>query len=582
MTGSDPARGPSLPGTSTLELDDLLEELRSRADASSRSQQRVAALLDAVMAVTADLDLSDVLSRIVHAACDLVDARYGALGVLAADHERLVEFVTDGMSQQERDAIGELPHGKGVLGLIIREPHPLRLADIGEHPEAVGFPANHPPMRSFLGVPVRIRDTVFGNLYLTEKIGAPAFTAEDESILVALAAAASIAIDNARLYERARRQRQWTEVTGVVTQKLLEGHSEEEAMAFLTERGRQITSSLVVAVALEDHAAGLGLRTIAVDDDGSDVAEHEVRALLACEHGREARESGEARVVPLTDVDTTGDDELTGLVDRLAPRRENGFAAFLPVAVPGEPIGCIVLIWQASQDPTASLFPAPTLEALTEQLGLAIVASRTQRDRERLDRLEDRERIARDMHDHVIQRLFATGLSLQSASRVAVNPVVRERLDEAVEDLDEAIKDIRRTIFELHRTRSTKSLPSTLEEITGEATRPLGFPPGLTIDGGLTTLPNGLEADVIAVVREGLANIARHAHADSAEVTVSIGDAEVDVTVIDDGTGIPADAAPHGLGNLRDRAERRGGLFEVRPIEPHGTLMRWCVPREAL
>ena len=332
-------------------------------------------------------------------------------------------------------------------------------------------------MKSFLGAPVRIRDTVFGNLYLTEKIGAPAFTAEDEDILVALAAAAGIAIDNARLYERSRRQRHWTEVTGEVTQMLLEGRSEESAMSFLARRGREITSARLMAVALADPELGLGLRTLDQDTEPRQVQEPEVVALLASAPCRDALATGTTVTVPLHEVGDDGDAQLAVAIEGLSPEVGGAYAAFLPIAVGPERVGCVVLVWAVADDPTTALFPSPTLDALTEQLGLAVVAARTQRDRERFDRLEDRERIARDMHDHVIQRLFATGLSLQSAARVAVNSVVRERLDEAVEDLDEAIKDIRRTIFELHRNRSTKSLPSTLEEIARDSASALGFSP---------------------------------------------------------------------------------------------------------
>ena len=183
----------------------MLDELRSRAQASTRAQERLTALLDAVMAVTADLELAEVLTRIVRSGCELVDAKYGAMGVLGPDREHLVEFVSRGLTQEETDAIGDLPSARGVLGLLIREPRPRRLPDIAAHPDSYGFPPNHPTMHSFLGTPVRIRDEVFGNLYMTEKQGAAEFTTDDEAILVALAAAAGIAIENARQYERSRR-----------------------------------------------------------------------------------------------------------------------------------------------------------------------------------------------------------------------------------------------------------------------------------------------------------------------------------------------------------------------------------------
>src|SRR5450631_839696 len=218
-------------------------EPRDREQAANLAQERLTALLDAVMAVTADLELAEVLTRIVHSACELVDAKYGALGVLGADREHLVEFVTQGITAAEREAIGPLPHGHGVLGLLIHEARPRRLPDVLGHPGSHGFPPNHPPMHSFLGTPIRIRGEVFGNLYLTEKRGSEEFTSDDESILVALAAAAGVAVDNARNFEAGRRQRRWLATAGAVTQLFLEGRDERSAMHRLAERTCELSQA---------------------------------------------------------------------------------------------------------------------------------------------------------------------------------------------------------------------------------------------------------------------------------------------------------------------------------------------------
>ena len=208
------APGPgTVVGLSSLQLDDLLEELRARAGSARAAHQRMTALLDAVVAVSSDLELSAVLRRIVESACELVEAKYGALGVLGPEGEELVEFVTHGVTEEERAAIGPLPHGRGLLGLIIRSPHPQRVPRISEHADSYGFPANHPVMTSFLGAPVRTRDEVFGNLYMTDKLTAEEFSADDETVLTALAAAAGVAIDNARLYDRNQTQLRWGEAT---------------------------------------------------------------------------------------------------------------------------------------------------------------------------------------------------------------------------------------------------------------------------------------------------------------------------------------------------------------------------------
>ena len=200
-------RPASWPSTSALDLEDLVEELRSRASEARASQHRLSGLLDAVIAISGDLELSEVLGRIVEAACALVGSRYGALGVLSPHGDELAAFITRGLSEEERRAIGHLPRGRGVLGLLIREPRAQRLRDVAAHPDSVGFPPNHPPMKSFLGVPIRLRDRVFGNLYLADKEQAEEFSSEDESLIAALAAAAGVAIENAQLYERASQQR---------------------------------------------------------------------------------------------------------------------------------------------------------------------------------------------------------------------------------------------------------------------------------------------------------------------------------------------------------------------------------------
>jgi len=246
----------SWPGAQSLDLEDLMAELRARVSAARRSQNRMSELLDAVVAVSAGLDLAEVLTRIVGSAVSLVGARYGALGVISADGETLIEFVTQGLTEDERALIGHPPRGRGVLGLLIREPQPRRLRDISQHSDSYGFPANHPPMHSFMGAPVRIRDEVFGNLYLAEKLEAEEFTDEDEAVLVALAAAAGVAIDNARLYEASRRQRRWSDAVGELTQVLLEDEDEDAALRLVVDHAMQLGGASRALVAMVD---GMGV-----------------------------------------------------------------------------------------------------------------------------------------------------------------------------------------------------------------------------------------------------------------------------------------------------------------------------------
>ncbi len=484
---------PAWPSTAALDLDDLVEELRSRAQTSSRAQHRLTALLDAVMAITAGLDLAEVLSRIVRSACELVDARYGAMGVLGPDREHLVEFVTHGLTPAEREAIGELPRGHGVLGLLIREPRPLRLDDLSQHPDSFGFPAGHPPMHSFLGVPVRIRDEVFGNLYLTEKVGPGGFTSEDKAILVALASAAGIAIDNARLFERTRRQREWIETTGVVSQMLLEGRDEDATLGYLARSARDLTGAKVAVVALltttasspsgpctaTDRATGATCRER--NGDGPDnrrgrgraAGRRPVAASAALPRARSSSpRTGTARTRRA--ADGAAQDALAVSVRGLGAGATAGPIALLPIAIGDDEIGVLVLAWSQESEPFVSDL-MDLLTTFTNQVALALLAARTQHARAVVALLEDRDRIARDMHDHVIQRLFATGLSLQAATRVGVPTVVRTRLDEAVESLDEAIRDIRQAIFELHRDRGPAGVRAQLDEVVDVAAASLGF-----------------------------------------------------------------------------------------------------------
>jgi len=572
---------PTAPGSARVALnsDQLLDELRSRALASSRAQERLTALLDAVMAVTADLELSEVLTRIVRSGCELVDAKYGAMGVLGPDREHLVEFVSRGLTEEEGEAIGDLPSGRGVLGLLIHEPRPVRLRDIASHPDSYGFPPNHPPMHSFLGTPVRIRDEVFGNLYMTEKQGASEFTFDDEAILVALAAAAGIAIENARQYEWSRRQRRWLQTTGDVTQLLFEGRGEGSAMDILAKRTRELSQAQLAMVALYDEENDLVVKAVRCGES-SDAVERAKNSLGAVLHKGHWREIVTARE-PVLLLTRPGDpmvDNLSAEVRELGESDLHGPTALLPIIVGDHEIGVLAVAWAVNAE-TFVENVVPLLAALAQQMGLALVAGRSQRDRSRLAMLEDRERIARDMHDLVIQRLFATGLSLQAAGRQTQAPTVATRLSEAVDELDAAIKDIRHTIFELHRERPTRELRAEIVDLVQGYTESLGFTPLLVMDGPLDELAGDLEADLVAVIREGLANVARHACAASVTVRVRSDDG-IQIEVADDGVGVRSNVVESGLDNLRQRAESHSGSLTLRPRSPHGTTLLWQASRE--
>ena len=553
------SRPPSEPGVdrarplwplSSLELDDLLEELRVRAGTARESQDRLSALLDAVVAVSSNLDLADVLHRIVVAACQLVEATYGALGVLGPSGEELVEFVTQGLSESERAAIGPLPRGHGLLGLLITSPHPQRVSDIAEHPDSYGFPPHHPPMTSFLGAPVRIRDEVFGNLYLTDKRSAKEFSEDDEAILVALAAAAGVAIDNARHYDRARTQQLWGEVIHHATQSLFVGQAQEEVLGDVVRRVQELTGarSCTIALTHESDLTVAASTSPAADGEapaapvGSRLLDPEVRAALASD-GHLAAEGG------------------------------SGVRAIVPLTLGQAPLGVLLVDW-GSGDRSTEL---PVLKQFAQSLAVSLEAASAQTERARSELYEDRDRIARDMHDHIIQRLFATGMSLQSASRLSDEPRMRSKLDNAVEELDATIKDIRHTIFALHRSPGARPLTTEIATICRDAAVTLGFPPELRLSGQTADVPELFAADLLAVLREALSNVARHAVASAVHVAVTV-DEEVTVVVSDDGHGVPPDVVRSGLDNLSRRAQKRGGSFSVQGRVPTGTTVTWRVP----
>src|SRR4051794_17037852 len=541
MTGRRSSNGGSgsWPQLGALDLEDLLGELRDRAALAMDAQRRMSGLLDAVVAVSSDLDLSVVLSRIVRAACELVEARYGALGVIGPDGERLVEFVTLGVDDAERRRIGDLPHGRGILGLLIRDPRPIRIRDIATHPESFGLPPHHPPMHSFLGTPVSIREEVFGNLYLAEKQGADEFSEDDEAILVALAAAAGVAIDNARLYERSRRQRLLSDAVAELTQYLLEGREQGAALQAMAERAAELSAADLAVVALYDERRRLVVRATTCDRRADAVG----RTL---EGGHWAEVAGARE--PLLLVSRPGETpvpEVTA-VRELCGLGTEGPTALVTIAAGEADLGVLAVAWGPDADATAVDALEP-LDQLASGAALALEAAAGQRHRSSMALLEDRDRIARDMHDHVIQRLFATGLSLQSASRRVQDPQVARRLGDAVDELDIAIKDIRETIFALQRPLGGLLLERQGHELVEDAASVLGFTPELALQGRLQDLPESYEPELLAVVREGLANVVRHARATWCRVHVLVagrrdpqGDqpgGRVCVTVEDDGVG---------------------------------------------
>jgi signal transduction histidine kinase len=533
-----------------VRLDELLQEMLDRVGEVVTSRERLRALLDAVVGIGTDLDPRRTLQRIVEAACALADARYGALGVIGNQGTELIDFITHGMDPATHAEIGDLPHGRGVLGLLITDPHPVRLPDIRKHPNSYGFPPHHPPMHSFLGVPVRIRDQIFGNLYLAEKRSAPEFSDDDEEIVVALAAAAGVAIDNARLFALARRREQWLAATQEITSVLLGTVRRTEALRLIARRAREVSGAALVMVLLYDEDTDR--YTIEVAEGDGHVA-LSARTLVA------GADFGEARRI----------DDLRQVADWPGPVPA-GPALAAPMAAADGLQG--VLIVTGDED-------AVLLSTFAGQAALALERARAQEERQQLAVLEDRERIARDLHDVVIQRLFATGMQLQAAVPQAGKPEVAQRINAAVDDLDATIRDIRRSIFEL-RAPAGPSLHHDLLQACDAAGPTLGFRPTLDTTGPVDSgVPDDIVPELLAVLREALSNVARHARASSVRVSLHAAPAEVVLTVEDDGSGIKPGHARGGIVNMGERARDLGGSFEVGPRpDGSGTVLRWRAP----
>jgi two-component system, NarL family, sensor histidine kinase DevS len=541
----------------------------------SGAESQLERLLGAVVSVAGDLSLPDVLQRIVRSATDLVGARYAALGVIAPDRSGLTEFIYHGIDDETRAHIGDLPTGKGILGLLIERPRPIRLHDLTRHPEASGFPPNHPPMHSFLGVPIQVRGEVFGNLYLTEKLDGTDFTVEDEEIVVALAAAAAVAIENARLFDQTHRREQWLRASTEITDRLLSGGDSRQTLQLVADRAGANAGAHLVTVAL----TGNDLDRLVVEVAAGHAADQLTGLVIpvAGSHLGRVFSSGRAELVPdLSALEPGGGDIAPAL------RKELGPAILVPLIAGSHTLGVLTVARAAGAPPFAEV-DLRMVSSFAGHAAVAVEFARAQADRDRLLVFEDRDRIARDLHDLVIQRLFAIGLGLQGTTRLTTRPEVAARLKSFVADLDETIADVRRTIFGLHNDPGTGPDSGVRAQVLGvaaEAKQSLGFEPQVRFTGPIDSMVDGdAAADLIGTLREALSNTARHAHAGTVQVGVTADPATGTVTLVvaDDGAGIDAGQTRRsGLANLAGRAERHGGSLRI-DTGPDGTTLTWCI-----
>lgn len=548
------------PDQPRAELDKTIGELISHAEHVLAVQGRLRELLTATRSVIDALDIDRVLSQIVQSAMTLVGARYGALGVI--DENRTLErFVHCGIPAEEVERIGPLPHGYGLLGAVIDSAETIRLAHITDDARSVGFPEHHPPMDAFLGVPILLRDEVYGNLYLTDP-AAGFFTEEDEQLIQALASTAAVAIQNARLYDEARRQERLSKAFSEIATALLSPRT-ADVLSVVAEHVALVIPSRLVTIAVPADSENIRI-AVAHGEGSADLAGTTIPAITSL--AARAIESGQ----PITDESH----ERTFLDGRILV----GPGAAVPLTASGRAIGALCVFRERAE----SGFTRSELATIAEfsaHAGIAVSLAWARADRQRLDIVEDRARIARDLHDHVIQRLFATSLGLQALS--AAIPAQSERIDEHVSELDAAIADIRTAIFTLRgRQPGAQQTRDRILAVVAELAPALFQPPRVTFSGPVDLAVTGtLADDVIAVVRESLANVARHANAQNCSVAVVVDDAGVTVTVDDDGDGLGERAGvPSGTVNLAHRAADHGGDFSIADGTDRGTRAQWRVP----
>ncbi|PEG34851.1 histidine kinase [Mycolicibacterium agri] len=549
---------------SQLRLRELLSEVQDRVEQIVEGRDRLDGLLEAMLTVTSGLELDQTLRSIVHTAIELVDAQYGALGVRGQGHE-LVEFIHEGVDDATREKIGHLPEGRGVLGVLIDDPKPIRLDNIAHHPASVGFPPHHPPMRTFLGVPVRIRDEVFGNLYLTDKAGGQLFSEDDEVLVQALAAAAGIAIENARLYEQSKARQAWIEATRDIGTELLSGADPEKVFRLVADESRHLTGAAMTLVAVPADP----------ENSRSDAAELIVAAT-----------AGEGPISDIRTIPVEGTEVGQAFVERTPGRFDNitlgpgaestGPALVLPLRATDAVAGVLVVLRTHGTPPFGEEH-LDMMAAFVDQAALAWQSACSQRRMRELDILTDRDRIARDLHDHVIQRLFAVGLALQGTIPRSRVPEVHHRLNQCVDDLHEVIQEIRTAIFDLHTTQpgATRLRQRLDEAIAAFADSKLRTT--TQFSGPLSVVDATLAEHAEAVVREAVSNAVRHADASALTVSVSVGDS-LCIEVEDNGRGIQGEVRESGLRNLRQRAEEVGGTFAIEAPATGGTKVKWSAP----
>ncbi|MGY1801759.1 GAF domain-containing protein [Blastococcus sp. SYSU D00922] len=544
------------------------------APSSSGDHLAVPVLTAALRAVASGSKLEATLRDIVQAAVQHVDASYGAMGVLTPDGLRLDRFVVVGMDEDDQARIGRLPEGEGILGLLVAEPVPLRLDDLGEHPASRGLPPGHPPMRSFLGVPVRVGSSVFGNLYLTEKRTGEPFSAADSEVVQALAAVAGLAIENARLAEQAERRGRWSQAATEMATALLSGADPDDVLRVVSTQVSALTDADMAGVLAPTRDDPDTMTIVAAVGRAADEVEG-VRVPLGGTDLGMTQLAGEPRLID--DIAAT---PLVGTRAAVVVELTAGYGPALVVPLGTGPSRSVLVTMRAAGSPAFLPHELDLLTAFAAQASVALELAHAQQRTRSLQLQADRDRIARDLHDHVVQRIFATALSLDRLGRSLENDRrdVSAALSQRVDDLHGTIERIRTSIWDLREAEdsSTTAFRQRLADVIRSITEGHEVRPDLRLRSEHEELPPDLLLDLVAVVRELVTNVVRHARARRVTVAVEVRTAAC-VVVTDDGRGLPPVTVRSGLANLADRAERRGGELTCTS-SPSGTEIRWTAP----
>jgi signal transduction histidine kinase len=529
---------------------------------------RAQRLLDTGLALAAELSLPTLLQSISDLAVELTGARYGALGVLSADGAHLDDFITSGMTEAQRAEIGALPRGAGILGVLIREPESLRLASIQAHPRSYGFPPNHPPMQSFLGAPIRAHGRVFGNIYLTDKQGASEFSADDEAALLVLATQAGVAIANAQLYAAVQLRERWLESVRDVATTLLSGDTAHTALQQVSLKARELVDADMATISVPETG---GLR-IMVADGVAAGALIDVEVPLAGSLSDEVMRTERALVVE--------DARHSPLTQPMASIAGIGPMILVPLSLRSSSPG-VLAVGRLAGRPTFSPADIPLLQSFSQQASVALEYARALSEVSRLGMVEDRERIARDLHDGVIQSLFAVGIGLQGMAGLVADPGLADRMQQYVAEIDRVIGDVRSYIFGLRPSVLTAgNLTNTLEQLAHETQERSGVTVVVDVDLTLEAPLQDASMQIVHIVREALSNVGRHAGAATCRISIRREGSTAVVEIDDDGRGFDPATAHRGMGmgNLTERADAIHGTLDVETTPGRGTLVRLTVP----